>query len=188
MALLFFQKTIFTPLYGLNCFGTSAIYTYIKYSLILFIVKSLVDFFASVLKKRNLVNTNAKLKNMILTNWACLRDSHRSSVESGKIISLVENDCGIVANLATNSLPDMISIIAVLILSIFIAGRIHYLFLSVILFFSVLEIMQIQKKIYKRQTSYESQHAKSLADIDSWVLGMHDRYEYLCVWMRLILG
>jgi ABC-type bacteriocin/lantibiotic exporter with double-glycine peptidase domain len=165
----------------IDSFGASAIYTYIKYSLILFILKCLVDFFASVLRKRNLVNTNAKLKDMILTNWACLRDSHRSSVESGKIISLVENDCGIIADLAANSLPDMISIIAVLILSIFLAGRIHYLFLPVILFFSVLEIMQIQKKIYKRQTGYESQHAKSLADIDSWVLGMHDRYEYLCV-------
>jgi ABC-type multidrug transport system fused ATPase/permease subunit len=165
----------------IDSFGTNIIYTYIKYSLILFIVKCLVDFFTSVLKKRNQVNTNAKLKVMILTNWACLRDSHRMSVESGKIINLIENDCDIVANIATNSLSDMISIIVNLILSIIIVSRIHYLFLPIILFFSVVEIMQIQKKIYKWQASYESQHTESVADINSWVLGMHDRYEYLCV-------
>jgi len=103
------------------------------------------------------------------------------SVESGKIINLIENDCDIVANIATNSLSDMISIIVNLILSIIIVSRIHYLFLPIILFFSVVEIMQIQKKIYKWQASYESQHTESVADINSWVLGMHDRYEYLCV-------
>ncbi len=148
----------------IDSFGTNIIYTYIKYSLILFIVKCLVDFFTSVLKKRNQVNTNAKLKVMILTNWACLRDSHRMSVESGKIINLIENDCDIVANIATNSLSDMISIIVNLILSIIIVSRIHYLFLPIILFFSVVEIMQIQKKIYKLQASYEYQHTESVAD------------------------
>ena len=35
----------------IDSFGASAIYTYIKYSLILFILKCLVDFFASVLRK-----------------------------------------------------------------------------------------------------------------------------------------
>ena len=89
--------------------------------------------------------TNAKLKDMILTNWACWGFVGVQLNQGDN--KLVENDCGIIADLAANSLPDMISIIAVLILSIFLPARIHYLFLPVILFFPFSEIMQIRKNI-----------------------------------------
>jgi len=55
----------------------------------------------------------------------------------------------------------------------------NYIFIFVVAIFATLEVLQIHKKFFKKQDEYEKENFKTNADVNTWSIGVLNRFEHL---------
>lgn len=166
----------------IDSIGTDEIYKYLIISLGLFIISIVLSFVISQLKKLNFVKTKLSITNTFLINWLNLNMSKRNKYQTGEVNVMIEKDISEICGIATSSLLDLINFIISTLVNIILVGAINLYLLPIILFFTIINFLKIQKKLYKRKDIIEKKNNESLKDLNTCLLGMHERLDYLKIY------
>lgn len=162
--------------------GTDNINKYLKISLGLFLINVVLNFLISYINKFNFIKTKLSLTNRFLINWLNLSQSERNKFQTGEVNVIIEKDINEISTIATSSLIDIIRLALGSIINIILIGNINLFLLPIIIIFTIINFFKIQKKIYSDKDALEKQNEESLKLLNSCLIGMYERYDYLKIY------
>jgi len=162
--------------------GNSNINKYLRISLLLFLINILINFLISYINKINFIKTKMFITNKFLIYWLNLSQSGRNKLQTGEINVIIEKDINEISTIATTSLSDVIRLVFGSLINIILIGSINLFLLPIIIIFTIINFVKIQKKIYSKKDILEKQNEESLKVLNTCLIGMYERYDFLKIY------
>lgn len=162
--------------------GTDNINKYLRISLALFIFNVLLIFFINYINNFNHIKTKSFITNNFLINWLNLSESKRNKYQTGEVNTMIEKDINEISSIATTSLIDIVRLVFSSLINIILIGNIHLLLLPIIIIFTIINFLKVQKRLHLKKDVLEKENEESLKELNTCLLGMYERYDYLKIY------